>query len=84
MYSHAETPLRIGIHWLKNTEEEKIKQQKNLQAFKKHFGYEPKIDYKKRESGYWQFVKMVFLFCIVPYSVSVFRIYYLWPEKDLE
>ena len=81
MYSHTKTPLRKIIHLLTYTDEVRIKEQKSLLAFKEQFGYEPTVDYKKKETGYWQFVKTVFLVCIVPYSLSFFRLYYLWPEK---
>jgi hypothetical protein len=74
LYSHTETPLRKAIHRLTFTEEDR-------QAFKKHFGYVPKIDYKKKEGGYWQFVNMVFLIIVIPYSIAIFRVYYLRPEK---
>ncbi len=78
LYSHTQTPLRKAIYFLSYNETVKIREEKNLKALEQQLGHKINVNYKEKEVGYWQFVRMVFLFTIIPYFLSISRLYYLW------
>lgn len=77
LYSHTETPLRKIIHIITYNKEDEIKYDQSKKALEKHLGREIKIDYESKEKGYFQFVKMVILIIIIPYFLSICRLYYI-------
>ncbi len=81
LYSHAETPLRKIIHKMTYTEVDRIKQEKSKQALENYLGYELVVNYKRKEEGYWQFVRMVGLIIFFPYLVSFYHLYNILQKK---
>lgn len=81
-YSHTETPLRKIIAIVTYNAEDQIKEAESKQSLEKHLGHEITVDYKSKEEGYWQFVKMVLLIIFVPYLLSFYRLYYILRNKS--
>lgn len=75
LYSHRQTPLRKVIHLITYNDENQIKEKLSKKALEKYLGYEIIIDYKRREKGYWNFVKIVILITFIPYFLSFLRLY---------
>ena len=75
LYSHRQPLLRKIIHLITYNDEDQIKEKLSKKALEKYLGYEIIIDYKRREKGYWNFVKIVILITFIPYFLSFLRLY---------